>query len=138
MSEITGLSTTPLGCAKLESEAPDRYYGPTSGVQLSYGITQSYPKWALWATIATHLRAKMAENGWKLVFDNTYFQNLLFYTQICSMGQQVVFNYPMVSPKVPITLTTPYNYPMGHHSQSFVSKNGQKWLKTGFWQYLPP
>jgi hypothetical protein len=46
----------------------------------------------LWATIATYLSAKMAENGWKQVFDHTYFQNLLFYTQICSMGQQVVLN----------------------------------------------
>jgi hypothetical protein len=29
------------------------------------------------------------------------------------MGQQVVFNYPKVSPKVPTTLVTPNSYPMG-------------------------
>jgi hypothetical protein len=43
-----------------------------------------------------------------------------------------VFDYPMVSPKVPTALTTPYSYPMGHHSHSFVSQNGPKRLKTGF------
>jgi hypothetical protein len=47
------------------------------------------------------------------------------------MGQQVVFNYPMVSPKVPTTLMTLCSYPMGHHSHSFVSINGRKRLKTG-------
>jgi hypothetical protein len=73
----------------------------------------------LWATIATHLGAKIAENGWKLVFDNTYHHNLLFYIQVCSMGQQVVFNYPIVSPKVPITLVTQNDYPIGLHSHSF-------------------
>jgi hypothetical protein len=45
---------------------------------------------------------------------------------------QVVFNYPMESPKFPTTLMTPYSYPMGHHSHSFGSKNGRKRLKTGF------
>jgi hypothetical protein len=54
------------------------------------------------------------------------------------MGQKVVFNYLMVSPKVITNLMIPYSYPMGHHSHSFLSKIGQKWLKTGFWQYLPP
>jgi hypothetical protein len=48
------------------------------------------------------------------------------------MGQQGVFNYPIVLPKMPTTLVTPYSYPIGHHSHSFVSKNGQKQLKTGF------
>jgi hypothetical protein len=48
------------------------------------------------------------------------------------VGQQVVFNYLMVSPKVPTILMTPYNYPMCHYSHSFISKNGGKWLKTGF------
>jgi hypothetical protein len=71
----------------------------------------------------------------KQVFDDTYFRNLLFYTQICSMGQQVVFNYPTVSPKVPTTLRTPYSYPIGHHCHSFVRKNGRKRLKTVFWWY---
>ena len=139
----------------------------------------------IWATIATHLSAKMAKNGWKQVSDDTYFQNLLFYTKICSIilwyhprcilyswpyivtlsvtldthfwakmveygwkmcfddanlynllfysqtcfkGQWWVFRYPMVSLKVPTTLMTPYKYPMGHHSHSFVSQNGQKRL----------
>jgi FMN-dependent NADH-azoreductase len=48
------------------------------------------------------------------------------------MGQQVVFNYPMVSLKVPTRLMIPYIYLMGHHGLSFVSKNGRKQLKTGF------
>ena len=49
----------------------------------------------------------MAENGWKPFFDDTYLHNLLFHTQICSEGQPVVFNYPMVSPKVATILMTP-------------------------------
>jgi hypothetical protein len=68
----------------------------------------------------------MAEYGWKQVFDDTYLHNLLFHTQICSMGKQVVLIYAMVSPKVPTNLVTPYSYPMGHHSHSFVNKNGWK------------
>jgi hypothetical protein len=65
----------------------------------------------------------MAENSKKHVF-NTYLWNLLFYTLICSMGQQVVF-------KVPTIFMIPYHdYPRGHHSHSFVSKNGWKWLKN--------
>ena len=56
----------------------------------------------------------MAENGRKQVFDNTYLHNLLFHTQICSMGKWVLFNYPMVSPKVPTTLLTPYSYGRSH------------------------
>jgi hypothetical protein len=90
-------------------------------------MTQS----TLWATISTHLWPKMAENGRKQVFDDTYLHNLLFHTQICSIGQRVVFNYPMVSLKVPTTLITPYSYHMGHHSHSFVSQNSPKRLKTG-------
>ena len=91
-------------------------------------IPNSYP----------HLWAKMAKNGWKQVLDDTYLHNLLFYTQVWSMGQQRVFNYPMVSLKVSTTLLAPYSYPMGHHSHPFVTKNGWKWLKTGVWCYLPP
>jgi hypothetical protein len=52
----------------------------------------------------------MDENGWKQVFEDTYLHNLLLHTQICSM---VVFNYPVVSPKVPTLLLTPYSYFMG-------------------------
>jgi hypothetical protein len=79
----------------------------------------------LWATIATQLRAKTVE---KHVFYNAYHCKLLFYSQICpmAMGQWVVFSYPMVSPKVLTTLMTPYSYPIGNHSHSFVSKNGRK------------
>jgi hypothetical protein len=46
------------------------FHGPTSGVQLSYGITQGTyythdSKWLPYGLpIATHLWAKMAENGW--------------------------------------------------------------------------
>jgi hypothetical protein len=120
------------------------FYGLISDVQLSYGITQGDYKHSrpyrvtLWATIASHLWAKMVENGSKQVYDDTYLHNLLFYTQICSMGQQVVFNYPMVSPKVSTTLMTLYSYPMGHHSHSFVSRNDRKRLKTGLWRSLLP
>jgi hypothetical protein len=92
------------------------FYGQTNGVQLSYGITQG----AYWTTIATHLREKMAKNGWKQVFDDSYLHNLLFYTQVYSMGQQMVFNYSMVSFKVSTTLMTPNSCPMGHHSHSFA------------------
>ena len=74
----------------------------------------------------------MVKNASKQVFDDTYPNNVSSHTQICSMGQQVVFNYPMVSPKVPTTLMTLYSYPMAHHSHSFVSRNGPKRLKTGF------
>jgi hypothetical protein len=170
------------------------FYGPMSGVQLSYNITLIVTLWAtiathLWAkitkngwkldfedtylhnvliytqiysmgnkwcstflwyhprcllhsrshivtlrvTIASHLWAKMADNGWKQFFDENSYPHLLFYTQICSLGQWVVFNCPMLLPKVPTTLLTPYSYPS--HS---LSKNSQKWLKTGFWGYLPP
>jgi hypothetical protein len=38
------------------------------------------------------------------------------------MGQRVVFNYSMVLPKVPATLTTPFSYNMGQYSHSFVAK----------------
>jgi hypothetical protein len=112
------------------------------GQQVVFNYLMLYPRcllhsWpqivTLWATITTQLRAKMAENGWKQVFDDTYLHNLLFYTQKCSMGQQVVFNYPMVSPKVLTTLMAPNIYPMSHNSHSFKSKNGRKQLKTGFW-----
>ena len=95
-------------------------------------------KVTLWATIATNLWLKMAKIRWKQVFDDTYHRNLLFYAKICSMGKQMVFNYLMLSPKVPTTLMTPYSYPMSHLSQSFVRKNGLKRLKTGFWwNFLP-
>jgi hypothetical protein len=90
----------------------------------------------LWAILATQLWAKMAENGLKQVFDDTYLHMFFFYTEICSMGQQVVFNYPMLSPKMPTTLVTPNSYPMGHYSLSLVSKNGRKRLKTGFLMIL--
>jgi hypothetical protein len=92
----------------------------------------------LWATIATHLWVKMTENCWKQVFDDTYLHNFFFHTQITFMGQKVVFIYPLVSPKVPTTLMTPNSYPMGHYNHSFVSKNGQKLFKTGFWRYVSP
>ena len=100
------------------------FYGLISGVPLSYGITQgNYKHWwphidTLWATTATQLWAKMAENGSKQVFDDSYLHNFIFYTQICFIGQKVVFNYLMVSPKVPTTLMTPYDYPMGDYSHS--------------------
>jgi hypothetical protein len=68
----------------------------------------------------SHLWTKMAENGWKQVF-NTYLQNLFSYTLNYSMGQQMVVNYSMVSPKVPTMFMTPYDYPIGHHSRGVYS-----------------
>jgi hypothetical protein len=69
------------------------FYGLISGVLLSYGIIQGDYK-HLWphidtlsATTATHLWAKIAKNGSKQVFDDSYLHNLLFCTQICFMGQ---------------------------------------------------
>ena len=76
----------------------------------------------LWTTIATHLWEKMAEKSWKQVFVDTYLHNLFFHTQICWLGQQVVFKCPILSPKVPITLMTQNEYSMGHHSHLFVSE----------------
>jgi hypothetical protein len=90
-------------------------------------ILHSWPQIVtLWATIAIHLRTKIAENGWKQVFDDIHFRNHLFCTQICSLSQWVVFNYPLVSPKVLTTLRTLHSYPIAHHSHSFVNKNGRK------------
>ena len=58
--------------------------------------------------------------------------NLLFYPQHYLMGQRMVSSYPMISLMVLFTLMTPYNYPMGHHSPSFVTKNGKKLLTNMF------
>jgi hypothetical protein len=73
---------------------------------------------------------------WNFIISVTYHHNLLFHRQICCMGCQVVFNFPMVSLKLPTTLLTLHIYPMGHHTHLFVRKNGRKPLKTGFWWYL--
>ena len=96
----------------------------------------------LWATIATHLWPKIAKNCWKFLFLVMF--TSIFYTQICSIGQWVVSNYIMIPPKAPLTLMTPYSYPMGHYSHSFVSKNGQKWFNhlrpfslTNKWLWCP-
>jgi hypothetical protein len=70
--------------------------------------------------------SKNDQNSSKQVFDDIYLYGFLLYTQVCSIGQQVVLNYPMVSPEVPSTLKTPYRYNMGHYSHSFVIKNGWK------------
>jgi hypothetical protein len=40
--------------------------------------------------------------------------------------------WPIVSPMVPSIFMTPYNYPMGHNSHSFVTENGRKLLKNMF------
>jgi hypothetical protein len=92
------------------------------------------------ATIATYLWAKLAKNGWKQVIDDNYFYNLSFYSQICLMGQLVVFSYPVVSIKEPNILLTPNNYPMSYRSHSFkvekLEKIRQKWLKICFCWYF--
>jgi hypothetical protein len=74
-------------------------------VPITLVIQYSYP-------MGYHSHSFVSKNDRKqleTVFDDTYLHNLLFYTQICSMGQQVVFNYPIVSSKVPTTLKTPYS-----------------------------
>jgi hypothetical protein len=76
--------------------------------------------------------SKNGQKGLKQAYYDIHLHNLLFQTQICSRGQLVVLNYCSVSPKVPTTLVTPYSYPMGHPSYSFVSKNGQKGLKQAY------
>jgi hypothetical protein len=88
------------------------FYGPTSAVQFSYGITQG-PYYThdsivtLWATLATHYEQK-----WLKTFEKGVLMMLTsitsYSTNNCSMGQQVVFCYPMVSYRVPTTLMTPY------------------------------
>jgi hypothetical protein len=91
--------------------------------------------------MGSHSHSFVSKNGrirLKQFFDKNSYQNLLFYTQVCSMGQWMVFNYPMILPKVLTTLMIPHSYPMGHHSHSFVSKIGEKRLNTGIWGYLPP
>jgi hypothetical protein len=42
------------------------------------------------------------------------------------MGQQEVFNYPIVSTWVPAKLINLYTYPMGYQSHSFVNKDSRK------------
>jgi hypothetical protein len=44
----------------------------------------------------------------------------------------MVSSYPMISPRVPFIHKTPYNYPMGLHGHSFVTRNGQKLLNIMF------
>jgi ATP-dependent helicase/DNAse subunit B len=66
----------------------------------------------------------------KHLSDYAHLHKLLLYTQICSMDQSVVFSYPIISPRVPTTLMNLYSYQLGHHSHSFVTKNGQKRLKN--------
>jgi hypothetical protein len=58
--------------------------------------------------------------------------NLLFYPKHYFMGQRMVSSYSMISLMVLFTLMTPYNYHMGHHSPSFVTKNGKKLLTNIF------
>jgi hypothetical protein len=107
---------------------------------LWYHLKDLHHSWpqiiTLKATIATHLLSKLAKNGWKQVIDDTYFHNLLFYTQICLMGQLVVFSYPVVSLKVPTTLVTLNYYPMSHHSHSFKVKKLAKLAENGWKKFF--
>jgi hypothetical protein len=48
----------------------------------------------------------------------------------------MIFSDHMVLPMVPTTLETLYSYPMGHHSYSIKSKDGQKRLKNMFFTML--
>jgi hypothetical protein len=45
------------------------------------------------------------------------------------MGDQVLFNYPILSPKVPTMFMILYDYPLGHHSYSFVIKKLSKMVE---------
>ena len=68
----------------------------------------------------------------KHVFGDFDPHNLLLYPKLCFMGQKLVSCYPMISPMVPLILMTPYSHSMGHDSDSFVTKDGQKLLKNMF------
>jgi hypothetical protein len=75
-----------------------------------------------WPDIVTHCHSLsfVSINGqkWlKMCFVDANHHNPIFYTQICSMGQWVVFNHPKVSPKLSTTIVTLYIYPTGNHSQ---------------------
>jgi hypothetical protein len=41
-----------------------------------------------------------------------------------------------ISPEVPFSLETPYNYPVSNHGHSFVTRNGQKQLKNKFLRFF--
>jgi hypothetical protein len=113
------------------------FYGPMSCVQLSYDITQGASTLVIPYSYAMGHQSHsfVSKTGQKRL--KTGFSGylppypLILHTNMF-YGQQVLLNYPMVLPKVPATLKTLHNYPMGNHSHSFVSKNGQKWLKTVF------
>jgi hypothetical protein len=100
----------------------------------SYGIIQH--SWlqivTLWATISTYLWAKMAKNGWKQVFHNTYFHDLLFHTQVSFMGQTSWVKLSYGITKGAYYTDDPYSYPMDHYIYSFVTKNVLTLLKNMF------
>jgi hypothetical protein len=96
------------------------FYGPMSGVQLSYGINLGTYQTHDPIGYQSHLFvSKWATHLWvifqKQVFDDTYLWNLLYYKQISSMGHHVVLNYPRVSFKVTTTLMTSYIYRIVHN-----------------------
>jgi hypothetical protein len=90
-----------------------------------------------WATIATDLWAtwlKMVENRLLTILSSltSYFTHkyVLWANKWCS----IILWY---HPRWLQTLVTPYSYPKGNHSHSFVSKNGRKKFNAGLWWYLP-
>jgi hypothetical protein len=54
-----------------------------------------------------HIHLFVSKNGQKLL--KTGFRGYYLHNKNKFYGQQVVFNYPMVSPKVPATLKIPYS-----------------------------
>jgi hypothetical protein len=71
--------------------------------------------------ITTHLWIKITE---KHVFGNIYIHNLYDIHDKNPSIEKMVPRYCNVLPMVLVTLMTPYDYPMGHHDHSFVTKIG--------------
>ena len=93
-------------------------------------IGQLYPLYfSLWSFFHKNCNQNTRK---KHVFGDFDPHNLLLYPKLCFMGQKTVSCYPMISPMVPLILMTPYSHSMGHDSDSFVTKDGQKLLKNMF------
>jgi hypothetical protein len=78
---------------------------------------------------------KQPKNVQKHVFLLLHSLRLISYTNAL-MCQRMVYCVPTTPPKVPLTLTNPHSYPMGHHTCPFVAKNGKNCSKAepyGMW-----
>jgi hypothetical protein len=86
----------------------------------------------LWATIATHFSAKIAKNG---------FKKSMFLTMLTSITSYSIHKYVLWANKWCSNILWYHTRCLLHswpdivthcHSHSFVSINGQKWLKNMF------